>query len=148
MFPEVVELIRWPIDTVASDPDKSRTDLSLRKRFEVNLSGRCWWQYRLQKFGNYLKLSPLFFLLLQTLLFPVPTPLSLCLLDSTHLQLRGLFFPRWDTYRSDLHYTPETLSPPFLCTRHHFLKCSAISLYIHAFFDNSKRMNVPFRIWD
>lgn len=94
-----VNSIAYRYRVVASDPDKSQTDLSLRKRFEVNLSGRCWWQYRLQNFGNYLKLSPLFFLL-QTLLpsSPSPSPLPSShprLLDSTHLQLRGLFLSRW-----------------------------------------------------
>lgn len=42
------------------DPDKSRAGSSLRKRFEANLSGRSWRQYRLRNLGNYLKLSLLF----------------------------------------------------------------------------------------
>lgn len=60
-FPKLLRLIRYPIDAIASDPNKSWADSSLRKRFEANLSDCFWRQYRLQNFwSNYLKLSLLF----------------------------------------------------------------------------------------
>lgn len=84
------------------DRNKSRACSSLRKRFEANLSGRSWRQYRLRNFENYLKLSLLFSLSLSSsklvvylhhllLLFPNS---SFCPLGSTHLQLQRLFPPR------------------------------------------------------
>lgn len=48
------------------DRNKSRACSSLRKRFEANLSGRSWRQYRLRNFENYLKLSLLFSLSLSS----------------------------------------------------------------------------------
>lgn len=126
--------IAYRYRVVASDPDKSQTDLSLRKRFEVNLSSRCWRQYRLQNFGNYLKLSPLFFLLLQTLLPPAPSssspPLTLGYSIRLIYSYEGCSFLDGTPIENDLHYTPETSSPAFPCARRHLFFLERLSRYL------------------
>lgn len=76
-------------------PINRRRTRVLRKRLEVNLSGRSWRQYRLRNFRNYLKLSLPFFLSVRNLLL-----LAIRLIYSC----KGRFFTK---YRTDLHYMPE-----------------------------------------
>lgn len=91
----------------------------------MNLSGRCWWQYRLQNFGNYLKLFPLFFLLLQTLL---PSPChARSRFDSFTVTKAVPCLMRYLSKRLALH-ARNSISGFFLCTWHHFFEYFAISL--------------------
>lgn len=140
MFPEVVGLIRWPIGTVvASDPDKSRADLSLRKTIRGEFIRPLLVTVSIAKLRKLLKTF--------SAIFPSSTnsssrpPSHPRLLDSTHLLLRGLF--RLDEIPIEI----TCITRPKLQLRRSyvnviFLEYISLLIYI-PFFDSSKRMTVP-----